>query len=149
MYSHILISTDGSELATKGLDHGLALAAALKAKVTILTATESFPLHTAMLGAGAVAAVETLESYDEAQAEEAAKILAAAKAMADQRQVAATTLHIGNAQPADAILKAAEDLGCSLICMSSRGRSGLTRLILGSQTSEVVAKSKVPVLVVR
>ena len=32
MYQHILIPTDGSELSQKALDHGVALARALKAK---------------------------------------------------------------------------------------------------------------------
>jgi nucleotide-binding universal stress UspA family protein len=33
--------------------------------------------------------------------------------------------------------------------MSSHGRTGMNRVMLGSQTAEVVAKAKVPVLVVR
>lgn len=33
MYEHILIATDGSELAARGVEHGLALAAPLKARV--------------------------------------------------------------------------------------------------------------------
>jgi nucleotide-binding universal stress UspA family protein len=42
MYSHILIATDGSELATKGLDQGLSLAKALGSMVTIVTVTETW-----------------------------------------------------------------------------------------------------------
>ena len=42
MYAHILIATDGSELAAKGLDHGLALAKALGSMVTIVTVTETW-----------------------------------------------------------------------------------------------------------
>ena len=40
MYTRILIATDGSDLAKRGLDHGLALAKTLKAKVFVLTVTE-------------------------------------------------------------------------------------------------------------
>lgn len=40
MYKHILIATDGSELAKKAATTGLALAKELKAKVTAVTATE-------------------------------------------------------------------------------------------------------------
>ena len=39
MYKHILISTDGSETAQKGVDQGLALAKALGAQVTLITVT--------------------------------------------------------------------------------------------------------------
>src|SRR5262249_19646929 len=44
MYKHILISTDGSEVARKGVDHGLSLAKDLGARVTIITVTERFPV---------------------------------------------------------------------------------------------------------
>ncbi len=40
MYKHILIATDGSELAGKAVTAGLALAKQLKSKVTAVTATE-------------------------------------------------------------------------------------------------------------
>jgi nucleotide-binding universal stress UspA family protein len=40
MYSHILIATDGSELAQKGVDHGLSLAKQLGSKVTVLNVSE-------------------------------------------------------------------------------------------------------------
>ena len=44
MYAHILISTDGSELAQRGVSHGLSLAEELGSKVTIITVTEPFPV---------------------------------------------------------------------------------------------------------
>ena len=40
MYNHILIATDGSELAQKAAEQGLVLAAALGTKVTAVTVTE-------------------------------------------------------------------------------------------------------------
>ena len=40
MYQHLLIATDGSDLAQEAVDHGLALAKALQAKTTIVTVTE-------------------------------------------------------------------------------------------------------------
>ena len=39
--------------------------------------------------------------------------------------------------------------GCDLIVMSSHGRSGVTALLLGSETQKVLVHSKVPVLVCR
>jgi nucleotide-binding universal stress UspA family protein len=36
MYANILLSTDGSEVAGKGVKHGLALAKSLNAKATVL-----------------------------------------------------------------------------------------------------------------
>ena len=48
MYAHILVATDGSELASRALDHALGLAKALGSAVTIVTVTEP----TAVLGGG-------------------------------------------------------------------------------------------------
>jgi nucleotide-binding universal stress UspA family protein len=44
MYSNILLSTDGSEVARKGVEHGLALAKAVNAKATVITVTELLPV---------------------------------------------------------------------------------------------------------
>lgn len=150
MYKHILISTDGSEVAQKGLDHGLALAKDIGAKVGVITVTESFPVY-ASAGAGIGAGWVPVEmaDYDKLQDEFAARVLTTAKQAADQRGVAAETIHIRNAQPAEAIIETAKARGCDLIVMASHGRRGLGRLLLGSQTSEVVTRSPLPVLVVR
>ena len=42
-----------------------------------------------------------------------------------------------------------ETIDCDLICMSSHGRRGISRMILGSETGKVLAHSGVPVLVVK
>ncbi len=149
MYHHILISTDGSELGTKGLDHGLTLAKALGAKVTVITVTERFPAYAISAGEVWITAAELEGEFESNQQKLAEGILTAAREAADRIGVPAEMLHVPNAQPAEAIVTAARDRECSLICMSSHGRRGLGRLLLGSQTAEVLAHSPVPVLVVR
>jgi nucleotide-binding universal stress UspA family protein len=44
MYANILLSTDGSDIARKGVEYGIALAKALNAKVTVITVTEPQPV---------------------------------------------------------------------------------------------------------
>ena len=44
MYANILLSTDGSDVARKGVEHGIALAKALNARLTISTVTEALPV---------------------------------------------------------------------------------------------------------
>lgn len=149
MYMHILISTDGSEVAQKGVDHGLTLAKALGARVTIITVTERIPVYYDSTGLAYARNFGGLEDFTAGQNEAAEAILAAAKESADRLGVSAETLHVANAQPAEAIVEAAKSRNCSLIAMASHGRRGLNRLILGSKTSEVLAHSSVPVLVVR
>ena len=117
MYHHILISTDGSETATKGLDHGLTLAKTLGAKVTIVTVTEAFPIYAAAAGGAWVAPIEVSGGFEESQKELADGILRTAKEAADKIGVVAEVLHIPNAQPAEAIVETAKARDCSLICM--------------------------------
>jgi nucleotide-binding universal stress UspA family protein len=56
-------------------------------------------------------------------------------------------LAVGNA--AEEILKASEEFHADLIAMSTHGRSGITRLALGSVTEKVLRGSSRPVMVVK
>jgi nucleotide-binding universal stress UspA family protein len=145
MYKSILIPTDGSEFATKGVEAGLALAHKLGAKVALVMVTESIPAYAGMDGATFAAA---FADFDKIQTDTAATALASAKQRAEALGLAAETHHVPRAQPAEAILATAKSQGCDLIVMASHGRRGVRRLILGSQTAEVLAHSPVPVLVI-
>jgi len=146
MYKHILISTDGSEVAQKGVDHGLSLARSVGAKVTLVTVTEPFPVYP---GPDWIPGPAEIADYEARQNEGAAKVLADAKAGADRLGVATETVHVPQARPAETIVATADQRHCDLIVMASHGRRGLRRLLLGSQTSEVLVSSAVPVLVVK
>jgi len=149
MYRNILIATDGSELAAKGVEHGLSLALELNAKVTVITVTEPFPMEAAAGGMGWVPSQIDFDRYAEGQKEHAEGILSGVREAAQKLGIAADTKHVAEARPAEAIVQFAKDGGFGLIVMASHGRRGLKRLLLGSQTSEVLAESDVPVLVVR
>lgn len=139
MYKHILISTDGSELAMKGVEHGLALAKENASQVTVLCVSQPYPLQSAA----------TLDSWSAAQKKHADEALATARASGERHGVEIKTRQDVHDSPAEAIVNAARSLECDLIVMASHGRRGVSRLLLGSQTSEVVCHSPVPVLVVR
>jgi nucleotide-binding universal stress UspA family protein len=168
MYANILLSTDGSDVARKGLEHGIALAKALNANVTVITVTEPLPID---FGGGAagfdlggahfggfdfggghaggwIPSPEEVNRFDAACTERAGKVLNDAQDMAKHIGISAELLHIPNAHPASAIIETAKSRGCDLIVMGSHGRRGLRKFFLGSQTSEVLAAASVPVLVV-
>lgn len=150
MYTRILLSTDGSDVAGNGVNHGIALAKALKAKVTVIAVTESLPIdYGGGHASGWIPSQQEIDSFDAACKERAGKVLDEARAMAEQAGVSAELLHVPNAHPATAIIETAKSAGCDLIVMGSHGRRGLRKLFLGSQTSEVLADGSVPVLVVR
>jgi len=127
MYRHILIPTDGSELAQRGVAHGLALAKSVGAKVTAIYVVE--PLL-AVTG-------------------DFASVLDRAENAAREAGVFCETMQKENVQPDQAIVAAAEDKGCDLIVMSWHGRSGLSTLLIGSVTNKVLTYAKSPVLVCR
>jgi nucleotide-binding universal stress UspA family protein len=127
MYRHILIPTDGSELAQRGVAHGLALAKSVGAKVTAIYVVE--PLL-AVTG-------------------DFASVLDRAENAAREAGVSCETMQKENVQPDQAIVAAAEDKGCDLIVMSWHGRSGLSTLLIGSVTNKVLTYAKTPVLVCR
>jgi nucleotide-binding universal stress UspA family protein len=150
MYANILLSTDGSDVARKGVKHGIGLAKALNAKVTIITVTEPLPVGLGgAIASGWVPPREMFDRFDAACKERAGKVLDEARAMAEQIGISAELLHVPNAHPATAIIETAKSRGCDLIVMASHGRRGLRKLWLGSQTSEVLADGSVPMLVVR
>ncbi|RAZ91498.1 universal stress protein [Mesorhizobium hawassense] len=149
MYEKILIATDGSELAGKGVAHGLELAKGLGATVTFLNVSEAFP---ALAWGGAMSgyvAADALVDYEESARKYGREVLDKCKADADAKGVASKGLYVENKAPAEAILEVAASEGSDLIVMASHGRRGLGRLVLGSQTAEVVSLTRIPVLVVR
>jgi nucleotide-binding universal stress UspA family protein len=145
MYKHILIATDGSELAAKAVAHGLALAKATGAKATAVTVTEPWTA----VAPGEVAIAFPINEYEAAASAGAREVLSGAEAIAKKQGVTVETVHIKDRFPAQGILEAAKDKGCDLIVMASHGRRGLAKLLLGSQAVEVLTRSTVPVLICR
>lgn len=148
MYSRIVIATDGSDLATKGVDHGLALAEALSAQAVIVTVTEP---TVPVVAASEVAWVPSWDptELDRAKANAAAQTLAAAKDRAKGKSITVTTEHVVNPSAAEGIIETARTRDADLIVIASHGRRGIGRLLLGSQANAVVTQSHLPVLVVR
>lgn len=145
MYKHLLIATDGSDLAEKATTQGVALAKALGAKLTAVHVT----LPWTAVAVGEVAIALPPENYDKMSAESAARILREVSEAAAKADVACNTVHVEGRSPAEGIIHTANDVGADLIVMSSHGRSGLARLLLGSEAGEVVARSHCPVLICR
>lgn len=148
MYKHILIATDGSELARKGLEHGLALARALESKVTVLTVSE--PLREDMARAARLGGIDDpFARYDQQIDELMKERFAYIEQRGSEHGISPAMAHEIDELPAQAIVRHAKLNGCDLIVMSSHGRRGVQKLLLGSQTAEVLAHTTTPVLVVR
>ena len=134
MYTHILIPTDGSELAGKGVQHGVALAKRIGAKVTILTVLPPDMITTDR---------EMIEIRKERMQKQL-------DAVAMQTAgVACETIQVEHEHPYQAIINTADSKGCDLIVMASHGRRGISAIVLGSETVKVLTHCKIPVLVYR
>ena len=148
MYRHILIATDGSELAHRALVHGLALAKSVGARVTALTVTEPWAAGD-MASRAERGDKHPVEDYEQEEQARASRVLDIARDKAGQLGVACEYVHEADSGPSEAILRVAEARGCDLIVVSTHARAMLARIIIGSQSAEVIAGAKVPVLVCR
>ena len=143
MYTHILIATDGSELAEKAVKQGLDLARRLKATVTAVTVTEPWPAAVAY----GVMQTNAVADYEQAAAQGAGRILAAVAQSAAGTGVACNTVHVADQYPAEGIIEQARAKGCDLIVMASHGRRGIAKLALGSKATRGLAHATTPVLI--
>jgi nucleotide-binding universal stress UspA family protein len=145
MYTNILIPTDGSQLAGKAVQHGLALAKRIGAKVVALTVLP--PFHTFTTDAQMIE--DTPAEYKSRTQKHADKILGAVAAAAQAAGIACEIVQAEHEHPYQAIIDTAASKGCDLIVMASHGRHGISAIVLGSETVKVLTHCKVPVLVHR
>lgn len=137
MHKHILIATDGSKLAQRGVAAGLELAKLLGAQVTAVTVSE--PVTHLVPDASLV----DLDDDDSS----ATEVLAGVSEAASKLAVPCDTVHVRNQYPAEAILREARAKQCDLIVMASHGRRAIGRLLLGGEAVRVITESSIPVLV--
>lgn len=145
MYKNIIVATDGSDIADNAVQHAVALAKALGAKLTAVTITEPFE---------AVAFTETMTVLDPAayhkQCDEHARnVLSKVVKSAEAAGIACQTMHQAEHWPYAGIIAAAEKAKADLIIVGSHGRRGLEAMLLGSQAVKLLTHTKIPTLVVR
>ena len=98
---------------------------------------------------GMTAYARTAEEHRQRTEAHAREVLAKFGALAAEQGVPFEGRYSRTDAVDDAIVNTAEDAGCDLIVMASHGRRGLKRLLLGSETQQVLTHSSVPVLVLR
>ena len=147
MYKNILLPTDGSPLALKGVKSGIGLAKALNARVTAFYADPGIgpefaaidaPLPEQVLEAEIVRLRKLGERY-----------LSAVRKLADAAGVPSKCIGLSNLSAYEGIIATARKERCDLICMASHGRTALKGMLLGNVAQQVLSHSKTPVLIVR
>lgn len=147
MYKSILVPTDGSALSRRSIRDAAKLAHALGAKITGFYVAPTY--HIEVYADYVPPDLITPQQHAANAKKVAQRHLDAVRKIAAENDVSYSGYHVMSDFPADAIVKAARKHKCDLIYMGSHGRSGLSKLLLGSQTSKVLAQSRIPVLVHR
>ena len=147
MYKHILIPSDGTELSDKAIEAGVEFARESKAKVTGFTAVPEYqvPTEDEMMARRGV----SLAQYEQDARLKAQRTL---QRIIDRASAAGVEYEADYAlsdRPYEAIIRAAQKHRCDLIFMASHGRRGISALIHGSQTRDVLTHSTIPTLVYR
>jgi nucleotide-binding universal stress UspA family protein len=143
MITSILVAVDSSDAAEAALRQALEIAKAFSAKLVLVSVVDVTKLlavagYEAPYPADAIAIMR-----DDAKA-----LLARAKTTCDANGLTSTEV-ASEGEAVDEILAAASAEHVDLIAIGTHGRSGISRLFLGSVAEGVLRRATVPVLVVR
>lgn len=148
MYTRILVATDGSPLSERAVDAGINLASALNAGLIIGTVGAPYtpPLYAGDLVPNNYL---TASEHDEKVRASSQEILEQSSARVRQKGLTCETGFEIADEPADGIIKIAQEKKADLIVVASHGRAGLSALLLGSATRQLISNANIDLLVVR
>jgi len=147
MYNKILVATDGSDLSKTAVSSAIALAALCKAELVVIKVVPQYP-QSYFEGGLALQASE-IGRIEQQWAQEGQAVVDEVKKDAELKGVTTTALTVKSDIISDAIIATAKKQQCDLIVMASHGRKGVKRLLLGSETQQVLTHSHIPVMVLR
>lgn len=146
-FENILVPTDGSALSLAAALKAVEFAKRLEARVV---AFHSIPMYQYPVYVGGIPFEYPSETDYEAQCRAIAdRYLELVADAAGAQGVTVNTRIEFNSEPAKAIVEAAKRENCSLIFMGSHGRSGLSKVFLGSVALKTLTLAQIPVMVDR
>ena len=147
MYTRILVATDGSNLSKKAVTSAIQLAVTCGAELVALKVVPRYPQ--AYFEGSIPLSAEEIGRVEKQWTESAQAQLAAITQTAKSKSVSVKAVTVKSDVVSDAIIAAAKKHKADLIVMASHGRKGIKRLLLGSETQQVLTHSHIPVLVLR
>ena len=138
MYDKVLVPTDGSDHADRGVDYGMTLAAENDAQLHVLFVVDESVY-------GTTPALSSYEAFLEELEEQAEDLTEDAVEEATERGID-VTVSVRRGVPHDAICTYADAEGIDVIVMGKRGAGGVERPHLGSVTNRVLRQAPVPVV---
>lgn len=153
--TRLVVPLDGSDMAELALPHVAYLAGRLRIPVTLLqaTPTEEEYFRYAAAGAGisppAAPSSPSISELVQSIKVETQGYLEDRVSLLKEQGVADLDVELAQGNPAEAIVdRVASDEG-SIVVMTTHGRSGVSRMMLGSVAERVVRQSSCPVLLIR
>ena len=146
MFRNIVLATDGSPASAHAAELAIALARVHGAKLTAVYVVDPYPY----LGIGEANPMG-FQAYMSAAHAHAAEAHASVANLCQQAgaPIPLEARMVEDVSAAEGIVQTAQEEGADLIVIGSHGRTGITRLMLGSVAAKVVAQSPLPVLVAR
>lgn len=146
MIGSIVVGTDGSETAEQAVREAIGLAAALGARLDVVSAFQPGSTHRPRSAASRAPddAEWVLNERQEVDA-----TLEAARGMAAAKGVEHVRTYARQGDPADAILDVAEEASSDLVVIGNKGMTGAKRFLLGSVPNKVSHHAPCSVLIVR
>ena len=141
----ILVATDFSEPAKAALDYGRSFARAYGARLCLLHVVDDIATRTAEL-TGSFVSVDRVQQRMEADARARLEALLDDE---DREVLRPELVVLRSGAPAQTILAFADGHQTDLIVVGTHGRTGLSRLFMGSVAQHIVRMAPCPVLTVR
>lgn len=147
-FKKMMIATDGSDCSRLAAEKGIELARLSGGTVyaVCVVSTTSLSMYMDYLSsAGMNPYWELIYEGLKKQAQQAVDYI---KGLGDKNGIDVESIVL-EGDPADELIRYAEENGMDIIVMGTLGRTGIGRLLLGSVAGNVIRHSKVPVMVVR
>jgi nucleotide-binding universal stress UspA family protein len=145
VYTHLLVTLDGTPRAEAVVPHSVAIARSMSAEVTLLRIVDAVSGEWSERGALGPSQLEAASRN--AFAEQARQYLERVAAPIRESGVTVNVL-VRQGTAARQIVAAAKDIDADAIAMATHSRRGLNRIVFGSVAEEVVHTTSVPVLLV-
>lgn len=154
MFEKIIVPLDSSRFSVKAVSYAIDVAQRYNAEIILLKVLiPTTPVYPVALMEPATPAITRL-AVQEAKREDKRNLRRANRYLAGKSKEISTRgvpVRYGTVMgdPAGSIIKVCRKERAGLIIMTTHGKGGLKRAIMGSVTDEVIRKSGVPVLVIR
>ena len=151
MFKRILVPLDGSRLSLRALPYATEIVRCFNSEIILLRVVPLSP----MPPIGTYTLPEVIEKAEKETAEKNNRNLASARKYLQRNLKRIVPKGIKGSQhaiagtPAKSIIELSQRKNVDLIVMTTHGRQGINRALLGSVSDEVVRESRLPVLTIR